>query len=97
MKLSSPQLEILRQLASCDEPLAYFTGSYWTMPSIGRRAGSRGFNGLWHTTLVTIRSLEERSLLEQTKTATNYDIVCYPNLADRVLTPKGLQEAKRHP
>lgn len=93
MKLSPSQFEVLRQLASCDEPLVYFKGGWWTLPSLGHAfiTGSHKQAGrlTWYTVIGTVRSLERLGLLTQTGVSTNYDIRLYPELSDRVLTPKG--------
>ena len=98
MKLSAPQQEVLRRLAACDEPLAYFKGGYWTRPSIGRECFDREgrtimFSAPWYVSINTVRSLEHLGLLEQTGSSVNYDIRYFPALSDRVLTQAGLRAA----
>ena len=93
MKLSRAQLSVLQHLAACDEPLAYFKGGFWTLPSlILHLADERPCP--WHAAVGTVRKLEQLGLLVQTGTSTNYDIRFYPALSDRVLTEKGLTTAK---
>lgn len=45
MKLSPSQRMVLQMLASCDEPLVYFKGGYWTTPAIyGESQVGEGFH-----------------------------------------------------
>jgi hypothetical protein len=90
MKLSATQLDVIQRLASCDEPLSYFRGGFWTLPSIGEAGFDIGSAPAWYTTKNTVDALERKGLLKQTETSTNYPIGAYPALADRVLSAKGL-------
>ena len=93
MKFSPSQLTVLQLLSSCDEPLAYFKGGFWTVPSIIKEIAGRGYRDRRWVTIATIKSMEKKGLLAQTGSATNYDIQFYPTLSDRVLTEKGLAAA----
>jgi hypothetical protein len=90
MKLSRTQLDVLRRLASCDEPLSYFRGGYWTLQSVGETERVKDRLPSWYTTMGTVKALERRDLLKKTTTASNYPIGAYPQLADRILSAKGL-------
>jgi hypothetical protein len=90
MKLSTAQLDVLQRLASCDEPLAYFRGGFWTLQNIGEAGLGAGTTPNWYTTKGTVDALERKGLLKQTRTSNNYPIGAYPTLANRVLTAKGL-------
>ena len=85
---------VLRMLASCDEPLAYFKGGFWTVPSLMREMAKQGYQDRRWVTMGTVKSMEKKGLLAQTGSATNYDIRSYPQLSDRVLTEKGLALAQ---
>jgi len=91
MKLSNVQLEALGRLASSDEPLVYFKGGYWTLPSLGN--GQRPF---WYVALGTVWAMESLGLIAALDNSTNYPIDRYPALGDRVLTEKGAAEAMLH-
>lgn len=95
MKLSPTQSEVLRKLATCEEPLVYFKGGYWTLPSIMeehfKKSGSRG--PTWHVSTGTVVALEKLGLLTQTGRATSYRIEHYSHLSDRVLSAQGLADA----
>jgi hypothetical protein len=93
MKLSPSQMTVLQMLAACDEPLAYFKGGFWTVPSLAHELGERGYKDRRWVTMGTVRSMEKQGLLAQTGSATNYPIEHYPNLSDRVLTQDGLAAA----
>lgn len=93
--LSQTQIEILQQLGACDEPMAYFKGGFWTLPSIGRGVGLNGpWTGLWYVTIQSLMALERSGILGRLETGTNYDAVHYPGLRDFVLTEKGLLIAR---
>ena len=91
MKLSASQLEVLRRLAASDEPLVYFKGGYWTLPSLVRSTGH-----FWHVTIGTVRAMESLGLIAAIDSSTNYSLNQYPALADRILTEKGAAEAMLH-
>ena len=93
MKLSTVQLDVLQRLASCDEPLVYFKGGFWTLQSIGEHSLDAGRAPDWYVTRGTLKALERMGLLKETRTSTNYPIGAYPQLADRVLSAKGLAVA----
>jgi hypothetical protein len=102
MKLSPSQITVLQMLASCDEPLAYFKGGFWTTPSLAARMSERGYKDRRWVTMGTVQSMEKQGLLVQTGSATNYPIEHYmclqyldPNLSDRILTPAGLAAAQQ--
>ena len=95
MKLSPSQIAVLQMLATCDEPLAYFKGGFWTIPSLGREMSERGYRDRRWVTMETVQSMEKQGLLAQTGSATNYPIEHYPNLSDRVLTEAGLATAQQ--
>jgi DNA-binding MarR family transcriptional regulator len=94
MKLSPSQLAVLRILASRDEPLAYFKGGFWTIPSIMKEVAEHGYSNRRWVTMGTVKSMEKKGLLAQTGSSTNYDIRFYPALSDRILTEKGLALAQ---
>ena len=94
MKLSPSQITVLQMLATCDEPLAYFKGGFWTIPSLGRKISERGYKDRRWVTMDTVQSMERKGLLAQTGFATNYPIEHYPNLSDRILTEAGLAAAQ---
>jgi hypothetical protein len=93
MKLSSAQLDVLQRLASCDEPLSYFRGGFWTLQSIGEAGLDASIAPAWYTTKGTVDALERKGLLKQTNTSTNYPMEAYPTLENRVLSAKGLAVA----
>jgi hypothetical protein len=94
MKLSPSQITVLQMLTSCNEPLAYFKGGFWTIPSIAKKIPERGCKDRRWVTMGTVQSMEKQGLLAQTVPATNYPIKHYPNLSDRVLTEAGLAAAQ---
>jgi hypothetical protein len=89
-RLSAIQLDVLRKLASCEEPLAYSKGGYWSNQNQARHSQHHNCAPIWHTTKRAVDALERMGLLKQTNTSTNYPIGAYPALADRVLSAKGL-------
>jgi hypothetical protein len=93
MKLSPSQLNVLARLASCDEPLAYCRGGWWTTQAASRQTQESGKTPTWHAVKGTVRALEKMGLLKPTETSTNYPIQSYPQLSDRVLSAKGLAVA----
>ena len=95
MKLSPSQITVLQVLATCDEPLAYFKGGFWTTPSLAKKISERGHKDRRWVTMGTVQSMEKQGLLAQTGSATNYPIKHYPNLSDRVLTEAGLATAQQ--
>ena len=95
MKLSPSQITVLQMLATCDEPLAYFKGGFWTIPSLGKKIAEQGYKDLRWVTMATVQSMERKGFLARTGSATNYPIEHYPNLSDRVLTEAGLATAQQ--
>jgi hypothetical protein len=89
-KLSIAQLDVLQKLASCEEPLAYSMGGYWSNQNQAAYAQRYDCAPIWHTTKGTVDALERMGLLKQTGTSTNYPIGAYPALSDRALSAKGL-------
>lgn len=94
MKLSPSQIVVLQMLAACDEPLAYFKGGFWTVPSVMEKVSKRGYKDRRWVTMGTVKAMEKQGLLAQTGISTNYNIQLYPALSDRVLTEKGLVTAR---
>jgi hypothetical protein len=95
--LSPTQVEILRRLASCDEPICYFKGGFWSLPSIGAGIApteSGKWRDRWSVTIQSLTALERSGILGRLATGTNYDVTKYPNLRDFVLTEKGLLIAR---
>ena len=88
------QKMVLQMLASCDEPLAYFKGGFWAVPSLMAVVASRGYQDRRWVTMGTVKSMEKAGLLAQSGSSTNYDIRSYPQLSDRVLTEKELALAQ---
>jgi DNA-binding MarR family transcriptional regulator len=95
MKLSPSQIAVLQMLVDCNEPLAYFKGGFWTVPSRAKEISERGYKNRQWITMGTVQSMEKKDLLAQTGTSTNYPIEHYPNLSDRVLTEAGLAAAQQ--
>lgn len=63
MKLSKPQLEVLRVLVREGKPISRLPGGFWSIEGTPeRRPGVPS----WSTGVQTVRSLEERGLLERT-------------------------------
>lgn len=94
---SPTQVEILRHLVSCDEPMAYFKGGFWSLPSIGQGTdptSGRSWEGRWYVQIQSLMALERSGILGRLETATNYDAAHYPGLRDFVLTERGLQVAR---
>jgi hypothetical protein len=94
MKLSPAQIEVLLHLAQSGETIAYFTGGWWTLPSIGSK--QTPWRGKWTTTPGTLKALAQRGLIMQIDRCENYPIDKYPQLADFTLTAQGLREVENH-
>jgi|WetSurSiteA1Bulk_404760.scaffolds.fasta_scaffold91404_2 hypothetical protein len=95
--LSPTQGEVLRHLIACDEPMVYFKGGFWTLPSIGRGATPETSwlgEGRWNVGIQTLMALERSGILGRLETGTNYDAAHYPGLRDFVLTERGLLVAR---
>ena len=92
-RISKDQLDVLQRLASCDEPLAYSKGGYWSNQNQAQHAQRHGGAPIWHTIKGTVDALERKGLLKQTGSSTNYPIGSYPLLSDRVLSALGLAVA----
>lgn len=80
-------------LASCDEPLVYVKGGFWTLPSLAEMIGKIGCRDRRYVTMETVKAMERMGLLAQAGSSTNYPIRLYPQLSDRVLTEAGLATA----
>ena len=93
MKLTPTQLDTLQRLASCDEPLSYFRGGFWTLQSIGEADLDAGRVPSWYVTMGTVKALERMGMLKKTGTANNYAAGYYPALVNRVLSARGLAVA----
>lgn len=98
-ELSPVQVDILRRLVACDEPMTYFKGGYWTLPSIGRGATPQTSwldEGRWHVQIQSLMALERCGILGRLNTSSNtdYNGPGYPGLRDFVLTEKGLLIAR---
>lgn len=89
MKLSPSQRDVLERLAACDEPIAYFKGGFWTLPSLGNAVPPLK-SPAWSTLPQTLKSLVKLGLLKRAAFSTNYDIARHPDLGDYALTPEGL-------
>lgn len=95
--LSPTQIDILRRLVACDEPMAYFQGGFWTLPSIGQGATVRTSwheEGRWNVGIQSLMALERSGILGRLQTGTNYDATRHPGLRDFVLTERGLLVAQ---
>lgn len=95
--LSPTQIDILQRLVACNEPMAYFKGGFWSLPSIGRDIAPTEFDkwrDRWSVTLQSLTALERIGLLARIPTSTNYDAAAYPGLRDFVLTERALQVAQ---
>ena len=90
MKLSPVQRETLKRLAASGEPLVYFKGGYWTLPSLWNNT-----QPFWHVTTCTMRMLVKHGLLETLEDSSNYSRDFCPALADRGITEAGRAEAQK--
>jgi hypothetical protein len=93
MKLSPKQTSTLLMLASNSEPIAYFKGGFWTLPSIGNNP-NLPWRAKWYTQPNVLQSLLGKGFLSRTAGSTNYDIDLYPSLSDYILTESGLSKAR---
>jgi len=94
---SPTQMDILRHLITGDEPMAYFKGGFWSLPSIGQDTdptSNRSWEGHWYVQIQSLMALERSGILGRLETATNYDATRYPGLRDFVLTERGLLVAR---